>query len=157
MTIQIIPATTTDISDMVALSYKKRRDYEQAQPLFWKYAEGAEKSQEDWFAELLGKDDHVMLVAKSEQIILGFVIGRIIPCPEVYAAGLTLMIDDFCVSSSGLWESVGKKLIEEIKIYSKKKGAKQILIVCGAHDQPKRELLKNTNLNIASEWYVGEV
>jgi len=157
MTIQIIPATTTDIREMVELSYQKRRDYERAQPQFWKYADGAEKIQEDWFVELLDKDDHIMLVAKSEGVISGFVIGRIIPCPEVYEAGLTLMIDDFCVSSSDLWESVGKKLIEEIKICSKKKGAQQILIVCGAHDQPKKEFLKNINLSIASEWYVSGI
>jgi len=157
MTIQIIPATTQDIREMVALSYQKRRDYEKAQPQFWQYAEGAEKIQDDWFRELLGKDDHIILVAKSEQKIIGFIIGRITPCPEVYAAGLTLMIDDFCVSSLDLWESVGKKLIEEIKISSKKKEAQQILIVCGAHDKPKREFLKNTNLSIASEWYVGGV
>ena len=157
MTIQIIPATTTDIREMVALSYQKRRDYEKAQPLFWKYAQGAEKSQEDWFVELLDKDDHIMLVAKSEEVISGFIIGRIIPCPEVYAAGLTLMIDDFCVSSADLWGFIGKKLIEEIKIYSKKKGVQQILIVSGAHDKPKREFLKNMNLSIASEWYVGGI
>jgi hypothetical protein len=68
-----------------------------------------------------------------------------------------LMIDDFCVKSENLWQSVGAGLIEAIKIPSKAKGAMQILVVCGAHDHPKRKFLREQNLSIASEWFVGGV
>jgi hypothetical protein len=142
---------------MVVLSYQKRRDYEQAQSQFWKYAEGAEAVQTKWFAELLERDDYIILIAKSEQKVIGFTIGRIIPCPEVYEAGLTLMIDDFCVESPSLWESVGKKLIEKICTAAKLKNAKQILIVSGHHDKSKRRFLKTLGLGMASEWYVGKI
>lgn len=37
----IRPATPTDVASMVALSDKKRRAYEQAQPQFWHRAEKA--------------------------------------------------------------------------------------------------------------------
>ena len=154
---KIHKAMQDDISAMVQLSHQKRLYYEQAQPQFWKYSEGAEDVQTKWFEELLIRDDYIILTAKSEQHILGFIIGRIIPCPEVYAAGLTLLIDDFCVESPSLWGSIGVALIEEIRTAAKAKNVAQILVVCGHHDEQKREFLKKLELSIASEWYVGEV
>ncbi|MFM8454917.1 MAG: hypothetical protein ACKOAD_08215 [Gammaproteobacteria bacterium] len=90
--------------------------------------------------------------------ILGFVIGKLMPAPEVYNPGrLTLMIDDFCMKSENLWQSVGHELIEETKAAAKVKGATQIVVVCGAHDLPKRKFLSEQNLSIASEWFVGGI
>ncbi|MDX2050628.1 MAG: AAA family ATPase [Rickettsiaceae bacterium] len=95
---------------------------------------------------------------KSGGDIVGFIIGRLMPAPEVYnPGGLTLMIDDFCVQSENLWESVGHELIEEAKAADKARGATQIVVVCGAHDLPKRKFLREQNLSIASEWYVGGI
>ena len=67
------------------------------------------------------------------------------------------MIDDFCVNCENLWQSVGAKLIEETKAAAKVKSATQILVVCGAHDHPKRKFLNEQNLSIASEWFVGGI
>ncbi|MBY0534089.1 MAG: hypothetical protein K2P31_03895 [Rickettsiaceae bacterium] len=80
------------------------------------------------------------------------------PAPKVYnPGGLTVMIDDFCVTSTNLWQSVGVRLIEETKAAAKVKGASQILVVCGAADLPKRKFLTDRNLSIASEWFVGGI
>lgn len=150
----------TDISAMASLSKAKRLAYEKAQPKFWRYA-GAEgdKAQEKWFKELLEDKNYVMFTAESDtQEILGFVIGKLMPAPEVYnPGGLTLMIDDFCVQSENLWQSVGHELIEKIKAAATVKGATQTLVVCGAHDHPKRKLLIDQNLQVASEWWVGGI
>ncbi len=117
-------ATVEDVSAMVALSYEKRRNYEKAQPQFWKYAEGAEEAQSKWFKELLERDDNILLVVELNHEITGFIIGRIMKAPEVYdSGGLTLMIDDFCVSDLSSWETVGNQLIVELKKFSKEKGA----------------------------------
>ncbi len=148
-----------DIPSLVALSYQKRRAYEKAQPQFWKYAgPQAEISQAKWFEELLQREDHMILIATNNEKILGFIIGKLISAPEVYnPAGLTLMIDDFCVEQESLWETIGKELINQIKATAKAKGATQILAVCGAHDAHKSTFLKGLGLTIASEWYVGEI
>lgn len=154
------PSNVSDIGTMVSLSKAKRLHYEKAQPQFWCYAgESGDQSQEKWFKELLGNKDYLMFTAEdTHQGILGFIIGRLMPAPEVYTpGGLTIMIDDFCVGSKNLWETVGAPLIEAIKIDAKAKGAAQILVVCGAHDHPKRTFLMNQNLSIASEWFVGSV
>lgn len=137
--IKIRLAIKNDIPSMVALSYFKRRDYEKAQPQFWRYAENAEETQKKCFEELLAHEDHILLVAAANEQIVGFIIGRVINAPEVYnPGGLTLMIDDFCVNNPINWTLIGDSLVTEIKQLAKAKGATQILVVCGAHDEPKK-------------------
>ena len=156
--INIRLATQSDIDSMVNLSYQKRRSYEQAQPQFWHYAEGAEESQSEWFKQQLSKDDSILLVAESKDQIEGFIIGQIIKAPAVYnPGGLTLMIDDFCVASTSDWNSVGERLLEKLKILSKEKSAVHFVVVCGAHDEPKRQFLKSFGLAVASDWCVGGI
>lgn len=151
-------ANVSDVPAMVALSYEKRKGYEKAQPQFWRHAEGAEETQAKWFNELLPQEDYILLVAESESKIAGFIIGRIANAPEVYdPGGLSLMIDDFCVLSTKLWESIGGELLQELQRLAREKGAAQTLVVCGAHDEPKRKFIKGSGLTIASEWYVGEI
>ena len=152
-------AVARDISAIVNLSHQKRLDYEKAQPQFWKYAgPAAEELQSKWFNALLSHKDYIILTASAEDKIIGFFIGRLITTPEVYdPGGLTLIIDDFCVETEDLWDSVGAKLIEEIKLLTKKKGAAQILVVTGDHDGAKYSFLKNIGLTVASRWYVGGV
>lgn len=158
--INIRTSEITDISAMASLSKAKRLAYEKAQPQFWRYAgEEGDKAQEKWFKERLEDKNYVIFTAESNtQEILGFVIGKLMPAPEVYnPGGLTLMIDDFCVQSENLLQSVGHELIEEIKAAAKFKGATQILVVCGAEDLPKRKFLNEQNLQVASEWFVGGI
>lgn len=140
---------------MVNLSYEKRRAYEKVQPQFWRYREGAEASQAAWFQQLLCQDDCAVLVAESAGKIAGFMIGQVIAAPEVYDPGLTMMIDDFCVATSGDWASIGGVLLSQLKLLGKEKGVAQLVVVSGAHDDPKRQFLKKAGLSVASEWYVG--
>lgn len=158
-TILVRPSTSSDIDAMVLLSRAKRKLYEKAQAQFWKYAgDIAELSQAKWFEELLAHDNHIMLTAQNHQKIAGFIIGKLMPAPEVYnPGGLTLMIDDFCVADEVEWHSVGYKLVQEIKAIAKLRGAAQVLVVCGAHDGPKCYFLKKMGLTVASEWYVGSI
>lgn len=160
MTIKILirKATEADIQDMVFLSYQKRRAYEKAQPQFWRHAEGANDLQINWFSSLLHKDNTLLLVAELQGKIQGFVVGQLIVSPEVYnPGGLTLMIDDFCVNSSSNWSLIGTHLLSQLKDLSHQQGAVQTVIVCGAHDEPKRDFLIKLGLNVASEWYVGVI
>ncbi len=156
--IKIAQATKADIASMVNLSYQKRRAYEEAQPQFWRYAEGAESIQHKWFKELLGHEDHIILVAKSDIETIGFIIGRLVKAPEVYdPGGLTLMIDDFCVKQTIDWQSVGNNLMSSIKPIAKAKGAAQFYVVSGAHDNAKCEFLEKFGLSNAAKWYVGSI
>jgi predicted house-cleaning noncanonical NTP pyrophosphatase (MazG superfamily) len=146
----------SDVHAMVALSKAKRLSYERAKLEFWCYAgESGDEAQSKWFEELLKNKDYLMLTAEDQyQEILGFIIGKLVPAPPVYnPGGLTLMVDDFCVHSENLWETVGIQLMKAIKRDAKDKDATQIIVVCGAHDNPKRHFLMEQNLSIVSEWF----
>ena len=159
MSVMIRKSRLSDIDNLVSLSKEKRLNYEKAQPQFWRYAgNDGDNLQKKWFMELLDDDNYLMFMAEKHEMILGFIIGKLICAPEVYnPGGLTMMIDDFCVQSEDLWETIGSQLIDTIKIPSKVKNASQILVVCGAHDVKKREFLMNQNLSITSEWFVGNL
>ena len=66
------------------------------------------------------------------------------------------MVDDFCVSAP-VRNDVGSQLLNKIKLLAEIKGARQIVVVSGAHDQFKREFLKNHGLRIVTEWHIGEI
>jgi len=154
--VHITGAELGNIPEMVLLSDQKRRSYEGVQPKFWKQAPDANPIQEEWFATLIQDKNTFMKVAKKGENIVGFIIGQLVRAPAVYnPGGLTLMIDDFCVQHSSHWESVGNELFKALKKEAYAQGAVQTLIVCGAHDEPKRKFLQNLSMNIASEWYVG--
>ncbi|MDP1725119.1 MAG: GNAT family N-acetyltransferase [Alphaproteobacteria bacterium] len=154
----ISKAETSHIDAMILLSDAKRESYEKVQPQFWKRADNAHEKQTEWFHALLNQPDHILLVAEINNKIKGFIIGRLIPAPEVYnPGGLTLMIDDFCVAEPSMWQSIGAALLFELKKQAKLKNVSQILVVCGHHDKPKKTFLDEMNLSIASNWYVGNI
>jgi chloramphenicol 3-O phosphotransferase len=158
--ILIRPSVISDLDDMALLSKAKRLNYEKAQPQFWRYAgKQGDNAQRKWFKTLLESKEYLLLTAQNHnKKMIAFVIGKLITAPEVYdPKGLTLMIDDFCVKSENLWESVGEELIKIIKDHAKIRGATQMVVVCGAHDDLKCKFLKKQNLSIASNWFVGEI
>ena len=150
----IYKAAKPDIDWMVKLSHQKRSAYEKAQPHFWKMVGDSDLIQKNYFLEEIVKNEIIALCYENN---LGFIIGKLVIPPEVYDAGLTLMIDDFCVSDENLWMNVGKELLQKCIEEAKVKGAKQALIVCGNHDLLKEKLLDDLKLKIASNWYVGEI
>ncbi len=151
-------AMAKDIEAMVTLSQLKRLDYEKAQPQFWRHTPDAEHQQTLWFQQLLNQPDYLLLIAELHQQTIGFAIGRLRTAPEVYQpGGLTLEIDDFCVESPEQWTTAGKALLHKLKTHAKRKGAVQLIVVCGAHDAPKARCLENNQLSIASKWYVGTI
>lgn len=67
------------------------------------------------------------------------------------------MIDDFCFEHESSWVAIGNKLIIEFKKAAQAKGATQMLVVCGAHDKPKRKFFESMNLICTSEWFTGAI
>lgn len=95
------------------------------------------------------------MVAKNSNEILGFIIGKIVSAPEVYApGGQTLIVDDFCVLNDN-WSAIGNALLNEAKSIAHDKGVTQLIVVSGDHDISKKIFLKKIDLSIASVWFVG--
>lgn len=151
-------ATPSDLSSMVELSLQKRLHYEKSQTRFWKKTEGSEEKQKLWFAELLKREDHILLIAEAESQPVGFIIGALRKAPEVYdPGGLTLVIDDFCVTLPSCWDSIGSALLIELEKRGKEKGAVQMIVVCGAHDSDKSLFLEKRGCTVYSHWYGKEI
>lgn len=155
--VNIRPVDVTDVSAIVDLSDDKRRSYEKIQPLFWKRSEHANGHQAEWFCELINRDDHILLLAENTSVV-GFIIGRLIEAPAVYApGGLTLVIDDFCVEHPTLWVTVGLALLGQLKQKAHEKGVVQVVVACGDHDDEKIAFLERVGLSVATRWYVGGI
>ena len=149
-------AGAADIPRMVELSEKKRTEYEQQQPIFWRKARDSASVQTPYFEHLLTLDSTIVLVYECEGTIQGFVIAGLHAAPPVYdPGGLTCNIDDFVVEHRDLWSSVGRALLEAAVSEARRREAVQVVVVTGGHDIPKREMLSSMDLSLASEWWVS--
>lgn len=130
----VMQATKSDIASMVILSYQQKQTYEKTQGSFLRHAEGSKDAQRECFKELLNDNDHIILVAKSDTEILGFIIGNLVKNSEAYNPDIpNLMIEDFCVKLEGDWQPVGLKLVNDIRAIAKEKGASRFYVVPEAH------------------------
>jgi hypothetical protein len=152
-------ATDSDIDSIAALAAARRTDYERAQPQFWRRAANAVEVHRPWLAEMVRDPDVVSLVgAGGEHGVGGYVFGTVAPSPPVYApGGPTGLIDDFSVAAPSLWDTLGVDLLVAARERLATRGIAQIVVVCGAHDEPKRIALVAAGMSLASEWYVQPV
>jgi hypothetical protein len=155
----ISDAADADVQAIAALAETRRVDYEQAQPQFWRRAVNAVDVHRPWVAEMVRNPDVVSLVAlDGDRRLVGYVFGTVVPSPPVYApGGPTGLIDDFQIADPGEWATIGVELLVAARERLAALGVVQIVVVCGQHDQPKREALGSAGLAIASEWYVQSI
>jgi hypothetical protein len=152
------PATHDDVEDVAALSAVRRQEYEVQQPRFWRQAEDAVARHTAHLHGLVDEPDHIFLVSGDGSSVSGFVIGRLVPAPAVYEpGGLTCLIDDFAVGSADTWESLGLVLLREVSRAAGARGAVQVVVVAGRHDDPKRRALQAAGLVAATEWWIGAI
>ena len=86
--------------------------------------------------------------------MLGFLIARKFPAPPVYApGGDTYMVDDFCVLEPQHWLTVGEALLSHASTLIHEAGAAQIVVVGADRDLAKAEMLRRSDLTIASNWW----
>jgi hypothetical protein len=157
MRLVIRHAELSDLDAIAALADARRVDYERAQPQFWKRADGAVDQHRPWLTHLLTSDEVISLTAvDAAGELAGFLFATPVPAPPVYApGGPTGLIDDFAVAASDLWATAGVELLQAARAELLARGAAQVVVVCGAHDGPKRAALAAAGLGLASEWFVG--
>jgi hypothetical protein len=157
MRLVIRDAEPADLDAIATLADERRVDYERAQPLFWKRADDALTQHRSWLTHLLASDEVISLAAvDAAEELIGFLFATLVPAPPVYApGGPTGLIDDFAVAASDLWATTGVELLDAARAELQARGAAQVVVVCGAHDEPKRTTLASAGLGVASEWFVG--
>jgi GNAT superfamily N-acetyltransferase len=149
-------AIHTDISQMAALSEKKRMEYEAYAPMFWRRAADSMEKQKPYFAAQLAGENAICCVSEVNGEIDGFIIAQVGEAPPVYdPGGLVCVVDDFVVAEPALWNTVGRDLLDEARRMARLRGAELAVVVCGQMDVPKREMLQAAGLYVASEWWVN--
>lgn len=158
MTSQAIirPAEASDLDRLLRLGDKRRRQYAEYQPAFWRPAVDAVEQQRPYLAGLIEDDAAITVVAVTGEAIAGFVVGTFTAAPSVYApGGPTCVVDDFVVEFPEQWLTVGVELLGALRRTALERGAAQIVVVCGHLDDAKRTALEQSGLSVASEWWVA--
>lgn len=76
-----------------------------------------------------------------------------VPSPPVYdPGGTTGLIDDFAVETTELWATCGRALLVEAATRARDRGAVQLVVVT-ATLEPKKRMLADAGLKVASEWF----
>ncbi len=149
-------AQPKDLDQIIKLLEDRRRQYESYQPTFWRKATDSGIETRSFMQKLMGDADAPFFVLVNDVGLMGFLVAREIAAPPVYEpGGATYLIDDFCVSSSDLWDSVGVHLLEHVSSFVKERGASQVVVVCGDRDFKKAEALRRAGLTIASNWWTA--
>ena len=153
---QIRDVTATDVPAMAALADAKRTEYAIYSPVFWRKADNGLEVQTRFFTNrMLPSDTVISLVADTDGIIEGFVIGIIREAPPVYdPGGPVCWIDDFTVAHPELWATVGTALYWEATLRAQQRGVVAMVTIAGHLDMPKRAMLQARGAPITVETYV---
>jgi GNAT superfamily N-acetyltransferase len=146
-------ATASDIEAAIGLAEHSRRQYQKYQPTFWRKAADSVDKTRTFFTTLLTETGTFFLVAIEGRQMLGFLIARKVATPPVYAPGDTYLVDEFCVVEPHHWLSIGEALLSHATTLIHEHGAAQIVVTCGDRDLPKAEMLRRSDLTIASNWW----
>ncbi|CAN5857336.1 GNAT family N-acetyltransferase [soil metagenome] len=147
-------AKPTDIQTAVAMVERSRRQQQKHQPTFWRKAAHSAAATETFFTRLVDEPETHFLVATEGSQFQGFLIARKFPAPPVYdPGGETYLIDDFCVAEPHLWLTAGEALLSHVSTLIHEHGGVQIVVVSADRDLAKNELLRRSDLNIASNWW----
>jgi GNAT superfamily N-acetyltransferase len=147
-------ATASDLDAVVAIVEGQRRQYQKFQPTFWHKAADSAATTRTFLAKLVSEPQTYFLVAAEGSHILGFLIARKFAAPPVYApGGDTYLIDDFAVSEPRHWLGIGEALLSYVSTLLHEHGAVQIVVDCADRDLAKAEVLRRSDLTIASNWW----
>ena len=166
-------ATLDDVDAMAHLAAQRRAEYERAQPQFWREAPDALERHVSFLASQVADADVVALVAVGSEpgvsaqsdapaarahAVDGFLIATLRPAPPVYdPGGVTGLVDDFAVTTAALWGTAGRDLLAETRRRLAGRGAVQLVVVCGDHDDAKLALLRDEGLATVSQWLLASL
>ena len=147
-------ATASDLDAVVAIIEGQRKHYQKFQPTFWHKAADSAATSRTFFTKLVAEPQTYFLVATEGSQILGFLIARKFPTPPVFApGGDTYLIDDFAMSEPRHWLGIGEALLSHVSTLLHEHGAAQIVATCADRDLAKAEVLRRSDLTIASNWW----
>src|SRR3954469_4413918 len=147
-------ATASDLDAVVAIIEGQRKQYQKFQPTLWHKAADSAASSRTFFSTLVAEPQAYFLVATEGRQILGFLIARKFAAAPVFASGGdTYLIDEFAMSEPRHWLGIGEALLSHVSTLLHEHGAAQIVAICADRDLAKAEVLRRSDLTIASNWW----
>ncbi len=151
---EVRKAAASDIEATVDLTERNRQQYQKYQSTFWRKHPQSAAVTQLFFTRLLTEPGTYFLIATEASQFLGFLIARKFPSSPVFdLGGDTYLIDDFCVTEPRHWMTIGEALLSHASTLIHEHGAVQILVTCGDRDLAKAEVLRRSDLTIASNWW----
>lgn len=147
-------AAASDIEATVDLAERNRQQHQKYQPTFWRKHPQSAAMTRLFFTRLLTESGTYFLVAAEGSQFLGFLVARKFPASPVFdPGGDTYLVDDFCVIEPRYWLTIGEALLSHASTLIHEHGAVQILVTCADRDLTKIEVLRRSDLTIASNWW----
>jgi GNAT superfamily N-acetyltransferase len=154
--VEVRAATAGDVEAVAALAAARRAAYAEVQPRFWRVADDALERHSEHLAALVADPAALTLVAVDDRRLLGYLVATLVPAPPVYApGGPSGYVDDFAVTDDRLWPTVGRALVDEARRLLLDRGAAQLVVVSGHHDEAKLAALRAAGLVTATERLVA--
>jgi GNAT superfamily N-acetyltransferase len=152
--LDIRKAEIADIKAAVELVERSRRQLQKFQPVLWRKAAKSAAATETFFTRLLAEPDSFFLVAVEGSQQQGFLVAQKFANPSAFdPGGDTWLVDDFCVAEPHLWLSIGEALLSHATTLIHEHGGVQIVVVSADRDLAKTEMLRRSDLTIASNWW----
>ena len=141
----IRPLTAADVPRVLELGEMKRREYAAYSPVFWRLSQTPRETFAPYMQSQIEDAQNVALAHEQDGKLDGFVL---------VAHGT---IDDYAVAAPDLWPTAGAALLQAAGDAARQRGLKNLLVICGHGDTPKRTMLAAQGLTLATDWYVKPI
>jgi hypothetical protein len=123
--------------------------------MFWRPAPGAKEKHAAFLDQLVREEKSFVFVSEQSGSISGFITGRLVPPPPVYApGGPVCLIADFVVADAERWPELGAALFERLEETALTAGAVLTVTVCGVADRQKLAMIEAVGAEPTSYWCV---
>ncbi len=152
MPIDVRPADTGDLPEMVALITEERKDLAARRPVYWRPSDTAQEMTNAFFDHLLGQASTRAFVATEGDQLLGFVIATDTAPPVFAPGGPSYLVDDWVVLPRPDRLAILEALFEAVEEAALAAGAAQVVCVAVLHDADKHEILARKGLDNVCTW-----
>jgi hypothetical protein len=134
----------TDFDWAAALMSRRRQEYVEFSPIFWRPAEGVDEAHAGFLRAAASRPGAVALRTEGAFALSTPSDGR-------------CLVDDFAVETPDLWSSEGQDVLLAAWAAARSDEQRRLRVVTARRDEPKRQMLAGLGLTVAARWWVKEL
>lgn len=132
--LQVREAVPGDLDQIVAL-WVELLDFHQARDPYYTRVPDSERSSAEHFTRAMESGTSTLLVAESENSVLGYLMAHTERRPPVFVGGAVLSISDICVKSGSRRGGVGVAMVNEILRIADEMGIERVEVGYSANNE----------------------